>query len=174
MKWVTRERIMVDRVACPWLIKKFADPNAEFVFLPHDSSRSGSANGRPHQDRIDMEKIAVREFATTKLDFASGSVLFAADGSAEAPSRLRIPPRGCQDLVTPITSYEGFPLAAPPGPVKSRSLYAVLHQLVRAASVATCPAREATKVLRLVISDMLVNSPVLIALRGEVRTDAVV
>jgi hypothetical protein len=29
MKWVTRERVKVDRVACPWLIKKFADPNAD-------------------------------------------------------------------------------------------------------------------------------------------------
>src|SRR5437667_12752435 len=35
MKWITREKIQVDRVACPWLIKKFVDPVAEFVFLPH-------------------------------------------------------------------------------------------------------------------------------------------
>jgi hypothetical protein len=34
MKWVTRERPKVDRVACPWLIKRFIDSNAEFVFLP--------------------------------------------------------------------------------------------------------------------------------------------
>ena len=34
MKWITREKIKVDRVACPWLIKKFIDPDAEFVFLP--------------------------------------------------------------------------------------------------------------------------------------------
>ena len=34
MKWITRERVKVDRVACPWLIKKFIDPGAEFVFLP--------------------------------------------------------------------------------------------------------------------------------------------
>jgi hypothetical protein len=33
MKWVTRERVKVDRVACPWLIKKFVDPNAEFLFV---------------------------------------------------------------------------------------------------------------------------------------------
>jgi hypothetical protein len=37
MKWITRERIKVDRVACPWLIKKFVDRDAEFVFLPHDT-----------------------------------------------------------------------------------------------------------------------------------------
>lgn len=37
MKWVTRKRVKVDRVACPWLIKKFVDPQAEFLFVPADS-----------------------------------------------------------------------------------------------------------------------------------------
>ena len=36
MKWVTRERAKVDRIACPWLIKKFVDPDAEFLFVPVD------------------------------------------------------------------------------------------------------------------------------------------
>ena len=36
MKWITRERVKVDRVACPWLIKKFVDKDAEFVFVPSD------------------------------------------------------------------------------------------------------------------------------------------
>ncbi|MCJ7459788.1 MAG: chromate resistance protein [candidate division Zixibacteria bacterium] len=36
MKWITREKIKVDRVACPWLIKKFIDPHAEFIFVPAD------------------------------------------------------------------------------------------------------------------------------------------
>ena len=34
MKWVTRARPKVDRVACPWLIRKFVDPGAEFIFVP--------------------------------------------------------------------------------------------------------------------------------------------
>ena len=33
MKWITRKNIKVDRVACPWLIKRFVDPKAEFVFV---------------------------------------------------------------------------------------------------------------------------------------------
>ena len=37
MKWVTRERVKVDRVVCPWLIKKFVDPEAEFLFIPKES-----------------------------------------------------------------------------------------------------------------------------------------
>ena len=32
MKWITRRSVHVDRTACPWLIKKFIDPQAEFVF----------------------------------------------------------------------------------------------------------------------------------------------
>ena len=36
MKWITRERVKVDRVACPWLIKKFIDKDAEFIFAPAD------------------------------------------------------------------------------------------------------------------------------------------
>lgn len=34
MKWITREHVKVDRVACPWLVKKFVDPDAEFMFVP--------------------------------------------------------------------------------------------------------------------------------------------
>jgi hypothetical protein len=34
VKWVTREKVKVDRVACPWLIRKFIDPGAEFLFVP--------------------------------------------------------------------------------------------------------------------------------------------
>jgi hypothetical protein len=34
VKWVTREYVHVDRTACPWLIRKFIDPQAEFIFVP--------------------------------------------------------------------------------------------------------------------------------------------
>lgn len=34
MKWITREKVKVDRVACPWLIQRFIDPKAEFLFVP--------------------------------------------------------------------------------------------------------------------------------------------
>jgi hypothetical protein len=35
-KWITREKAHVDRIACPWLIKKFVDKNAEFLYVPKD------------------------------------------------------------------------------------------------------------------------------------------
>jgi hypothetical protein len=48
MKWITRERVKVDRVACPWLIRKFVDPEAEFLFVP----------------AADVKEVAERENAT--------------------------------------------------------------------------------------------------------------
>ena len=34
MKWITRERPKIDRIACPWLIKNFIDKEAEFIYVP--------------------------------------------------------------------------------------------------------------------------------------------
>jgi hypothetical protein len=36
MKWITRERPKIDRIACPWLIANFIDKEAEFIYAPHD------------------------------------------------------------------------------------------------------------------------------------------
>lgn len=36
MKWITRERPKIDRIACPWLIKRFIDPTAEIIYVPAD------------------------------------------------------------------------------------------------------------------------------------------
>jgi hypothetical protein len=36
MKWITRERAKVDRIACPWLISRFIDPTPEFLYVPAD------------------------------------------------------------------------------------------------------------------------------------------
>jgi hypothetical protein len=43
MKWITRERVKVDRVACPWLIKKFVDNDAEFYFVPAEQVMAETA-----------------------------------------------------------------------------------------------------------------------------------
>ena len=45
MKWISREHVKVDRVACPWLIKKFIDLEAEFIFLPHDTDWANVRDG---------------------------------------------------------------------------------------------------------------------------------
>ncbi len=36
MKWITREKARVDRIACPWLIRNFVDRDAEFLYVPKD------------------------------------------------------------------------------------------------------------------------------------------
>src|SRR5512142_2215690 len=36
MKWITRENANVDRIACPWLIRRFIDPDAQFLYVPAD------------------------------------------------------------------------------------------------------------------------------------------
>ena len=40
MKWITRERPKIDRIACPWLIRRFIDPGAEIIFVPDSQVRS--------------------------------------------------------------------------------------------------------------------------------------
>jgi hypothetical protein len=45
MRWITREKVKVDRVACPWLIQNFIDPQAEFVFLPRETNWSAVTDG---------------------------------------------------------------------------------------------------------------------------------
>lgn len=43
MKWITREHIKVDRVACPWLIRRFIDPQAQFLFVEESSLLASAA-----------------------------------------------------------------------------------------------------------------------------------
>ena len=47
-RWVTRERPKIDRIACPWLIRRFVDPEAEFLYVP-----------TPQVQKIALEKQAV-------------------------------------------------------------------------------------------------------------------
>jgi hypothetical protein len=51
MKWITREKVKVDRVACPWLVRKFVDAEAEFLFVPAgDVERLGKELGATPYD----------------------------------------------------------------------------------------------------------------------------
>ena len=44
MKWVTRERPKIDRIACPWLITRFIDNEPEFLYVPGDQVRKVAAD----------------------------------------------------------------------------------------------------------------------------------
>ena len=50
MKWITRKNVKVDRVACPWLIRRFVDKDAEFIFVEEDKllSLAESMNAIPY------------------------------------------------------------------------------------------------------------------------------
>ena len=50
MKWITREHPRVDRVACPWLIERFVDKEAEFIYVPSDQvmGTAERVNGTPY------------------------------------------------------------------------------------------------------------------------------
>ena len=55
MKWITRENVHVDRVACPWLIRRFVDPQAEFLFVPAD--RVMEIAGREEATPFDVKGV---------------------------------------------------------------------------------------------------------------------
>lgn len=42
MRWITRERPKIDRIACPWLIKRFIDTEAEIIYVPFDEVKAGA------------------------------------------------------------------------------------------------------------------------------------
>jgi hypothetical protein len=48
MKWITRARPKTDRIACPWLIRRFIDPDAEFVFVPAEHVLTVAADHNGH------------------------------------------------------------------------------------------------------------------------------
>ena len=54
--WVTRERPKIDRIACPWLVRRFIDPSAEFFYVPNAEVRAfAAANGATPYDVPDVE-----------------------------------------------------------------------------------------------------------------------
>jgi len=73
VKWVTRERPKTDRIACPWLILNFIDPEAEFLYVPADqvlevAAREGAhsydAPGAEytHRDRLCSFEVLVEDY----------------------------------------------------------------------------------------------------------------
>jgi len=73
-KWVTREHPKTDRIACPWLIRNFIDPDAEFLYVPaeqvleaakREGAHSYDAPGAEytHQDGLCSFEVLVEEYA---------------------------------------------------------------------------------------------------------------
>lgn len=81
MKWVTRERPKTDRIACPWLIRRFIDADAEILYVPkdevlavaaRDGARSFDAPGAEftHRDGLCSFEVLIDEFGLAKDDAA--------------------------------------------------------------------------------------------------------
>lgn len=65
MKWVTRERPKIDRIACPWLIQRFIDPAAEFLYVPAgEVLRVAAATGATPYDIPGVEMSHVGELCS--------------------------------------------------------------------------------------------------------------
>ena len=95
MKWITREKIKVDRVACPWLIRNFVDRDAEFVFLSHDTDWSKIDHGNVfdvpncelghHGDDVSFNSIRKKYRLTDPALDLLGEIVRAADSHPHEP-----------------------------------------------------------------------------------------
>ena len=95
MKWITREKIKVDRVACPWLIRKFVDPQAEFTFLPQETDWSAVTDGilfdvphcelGHHGEDVSFNSILEKYNLTEPALILLGEIVRAADSRPSDP-----------------------------------------------------------------------------------------
>ncbi len=97
MKWITREKVKVDRVACPWLIRRFVDPNAEFLFVAADQVAAiaeelgaipydidGCELGH-HGEDVSFNSILRKYHLTDPALVLLGEIVRAADGHPAKP-----------------------------------------------------------------------------------------
>src|SRR6478736_10401720 len=95
MRWITRQKVKVDRVACPWLIRKFVDPEAEFVFLPEGTDWSRVCDGivydvsgcelGHHGEDVSFNSILKKYNLTEPALVLLGEIVRAADSRPTTP-----------------------------------------------------------------------------------------
>jgi hypothetical protein len=97
MKWITREKVKVDRVACPWLIKNFVDQKAEFLFAPASDveARARDIGATPydiegcelghHGEDVSFNSILKKYKLTDSSLTLLGEIVRAADSHPSAP-----------------------------------------------------------------------------------------
>ncbi len=69
MKWVTRERAKVDRIACPWLIARFVDPQAEFLFVPAEKVKETA--GKEGAIAFDAPGVELTHYKEGGMEYVS-------------------------------------------------------------------------------------------------------
>lgn len=95
MKWITREKIKIDRVACAGLIRNFVDREAEFVFLPNGTDWSQIVDAvvfdvpdcelRHHGEDVSFNSILKKYDLTNPALLLLGEIVRAADSSLSNP-----------------------------------------------------------------------------------------
>jgi hypothetical protein len=161
VRWITRRNLHVDRTACPWMIRKFIDPDAEFVFIGPDLSPEEihALNGHTfdmrgaeygHEDKYCTFEVILRRFGLQgdrplKL---MGHIIRAADIQQSRSRRaegagLDAIIRGVQLSVE--DDHEKLRVTAP----IYDALYAYCQALSAAEAAATSPAAPAAPQMRL-------------------------
>ena len=116
MKWVTRERPKIDRIACPWLILRFIDRDAEFLYVPaSDVLDVAAETGATPYDVPGVEMSHVRELCSfdaflAKFRLDDPALTQLAYGSRAAVGR------SLRDLARPVACVFGRPRDAAPRP----------------------------------------------------------
>jgi hypothetical protein len=117
MKWITRSHVHVDRVACPWLISRFVDSQAEFLFVPKSQVAAIAAQTGAipfdapdvelghHEGRCSFESIVLKYGLNDPALLRLARIVHAADVAAEIDSDPLA--RGLEALAT------GFSLRYP-------------------------------------------------------------
>lgn len=97
MKWITREKVKVDRVACPWLIKRIVDPDAEFIFVPAElvAAKARELGATPfdiegcelghHGEDVSFNSVLKRHNLTDPALVLLGEIVRAADSHPSNP-----------------------------------------------------------------------------------------
>jgi hypothetical protein len=115
MKWITRSNIKVDRVACPWLIQRFVDPEAQFLFVPENELLAAASR----ESAIPFDAPRITEI---KLNHRGERCTFEAiieDYKLEAPGLARLA------LIVRAADIKGQEQVAPEG----AGLRAIAHGL---------------------------------------------
>jgi hypothetical protein len=91
MKWITRERPKIDRIACPWLIKNFVDVQAEFIYVPKEEvfEKAAALNAIPYDipgaeythegDRCTFDYIIKKHHLTDQVLLQLAEIIRGAD-----------------------------------------------------------------------------------------------
>ena len=116
-RWVTRERPKIDRIACPWLIRRFIDPGAEFLYVPQPEvkTRCGKESATPY-DVADVEFTHVGELCSFDAFVEKFHLRDPAlDALATDRARRRYQPAGPRTTGTRPAGDFTWPVAELPG-----------------------------------------------------------